>query len=101
MYILMLSLIFALLVAIFAVQNAAPVPINIFWAVKEVPLVLVIFASAVAGALIVFLLALGREFKRRKAVGKEKVNGEVVKGSSLDAGSEAAESAKDTAGNRE
>lgn len=68
MYILMLSLIFALLVAIFAVQNAAPVTINLFWSVKEVPLVLVIFASAVAGALIVFLLALWREFKRKKGV---------------------------------
>ncbi|AFM42296.1 Protein of unknown function (DUF1049) [Desulfosporosinus acidiphilus SJ4] len=70
MIILILTLVFALLVAIFAVQNADSVIIQFFWVTEKVPLVLVILASALAGALIVFLLAIWREFryKRKKAV---------------------------------
>lgn len=66
MFILILSLAFALFVAIFALQNSAPVPIYIFWTIKEVPLVLVILGSVISGALIVFLLALWREFRYRR-----------------------------------
>ena len=71
MTLLILTLIFALLVAIFAIQNAAPVAINLFWITTEVPLVLVILGSALAGAIIVFLIAVWREFRlKRKIIAK-------------------------------
>lgn len=66
MTLIILTLIFALLVAIFAVQNAAMVGINLLWMVAEVPLVLVILGSAFAGALIVFLMAVWREFRMKR-----------------------------------
>ncbi|MDA8229634.1 MAG: lipopolysaccharide assembly protein LapA domain-containing protein [Desulfitobacterium hafniense] len=65
MVILIISLLFALLISIFALQNAAPVTIKFFWLLTEVPLVLVILGAALAGALIVFLLAIWREFRLR------------------------------------
>lgn len=68
MILLIFTLLVALLVAIFAVQNAAPVAINLLWTVTEVPLVLVILGSVLAGAIIVFLIATWREFRlKRKA----------------------------------
>jgi len=89
MYILILSLAFALLVAIFAVQNSSPVMIHILWTTQEIPLVLVILGSALAGAFIVFLLAVWREFsyRRRKSLESKtpsqppvSVNGQAGKG---------------------
>lgn len=68
MILLIFTLLVALLVAIFAVQNAAPVAINLFWTVTEVPLVLVILGSVLAGAMIVFLIAIWREFRIKKSV---------------------------------
>lgn len=66
MLILILSLAFALLVAVFAVQNANPVAIQFFWTEASVPLVLVILGSALAGAVVTLLLALWREFRSRR-----------------------------------
>lgn len=68
MILLIFTLLVALLVAIFAVQNAAPVAINLFWIVAEVPLVLVILGSVLAGAIIVFLMAIWREFRLKRKV---------------------------------
>lgn len=57
-------LIFALLIAIFAVQNAGPVSIKLFfWTIPDVPLVIVILATVLCGLIIGLLL--GR-FTRRK-----------------------------------
>ena len=57
---------FSILIAILAVQNAGPVSIKFFfWAVPEMPLVLVIFGTAFCGLVVGFLL--GR-FTGRKAV---------------------------------
>jgi len=67
--VLILSLICSLLIAIFAVQNASLVTIQLLWITKEVPLVLVILGSAFGGALIMLLLAIWRELRlklRRK-----------------------------------
>lgn len=75
MIFLIFTLIVALLVAIFAVQNADPVAINLLWYVAEVPLVLVILGSVLAGALIVFLIAIYREF-RIKGQAKAKAKAE-------------------------
>lgn len=63
MVVLILSLICSLLIAIFAVQNASLVTIQLLWITKEVPLVLVILGSAFAGALIMLLLAIWRELR--------------------------------------
>lgn len=68
MIFLIFTLLVALLVAIFAVQNAAPVAINLLWYVAEVPLVLIILGSALAGALIVFFMAIWREFRLKGKV---------------------------------
>lgn len=68
MILLIFTLLVALFVAIFAVQNAAPVAINLFWIVAEVPLVLVILGSVLAGAIIVFLIAIWREFRLKRKV---------------------------------
>ncbi len=61
-------LIFAILVAVFAIQNAGPVAIKFFfWGIPETPLVLVILATVLCGIIIGFLL--GR-FTGRKPVEK-------------------------------
>ena len=63
MLILLLSIIIALIIVIFAVQNASSVPIQfLFWS-AELPLVLVIFCSVLAGALLMFCLAVWRDLK--------------------------------------
>ncbi|KLU58724.1 hypothetical protein CEB3_c47400 [Peptococcaceae bacterium CEB3] len=66
MVILILSLAFALLVAVFALQNANPVAIRFFWTEARVPLVLIILGSAFAGAIVTVLLALWREFRGKR-----------------------------------
>jgi len=60
MFVLILSLICSILIAIFAVQNASLVTIQILWFTKEVPLVLIILGSTSAGAIIMLLLAIWR-----------------------------------------
>ena len=77
MVVLILSLICSLFIAIFAVQNASLVTINLFWFTKEVPLVLVILGSTFAGALIMLLLAIWREL-RLKLRPKQKQKDEVL-----------------------
>ena len=80
MFALMIFIIIALIIVVFAVQNAAVVPVQfLFWA-TDLPLVLVIFCSVFAGALLMFCLALMRELKhkmnkRPKVELKSKPNG--------------------------
>lgn len=62
--VLVISLIFALIVAIFAVQNNIPVDIAFLgWKYSGISLVLVILGSAVAGAVAVFLFGLVRQLR--------------------------------------
>lgn len=68
MFILILGLLFALLVAVFAIQNAGLVIIQFLWIETQVPLVLVILGSAFAGALVTLLLALWREFRKKRKI---------------------------------
>lgn len=63
MFVLILSLICSILIAIFAVQNASLVTIQLLWITKEVPLVLIILGSTFAGAIIMLLLAIWRELR--------------------------------------
>ncbi|MDF2879792.1 MAG: hypothetical protein K0R54_349 [Clostridiaceae bacterium] len=58
-----ISLIFALLISIFAIQNAAAISINLLFTNINVSLALIIFISAATGAIIAALLGIKREFK--------------------------------------
>lgn len=58
---LMLGLLFALLVAIFAVQNAQEVPITILVWTVAAPLSLVILGTAAAGAVLAGLIGLVKQ----------------------------------------
>jgi len=66
MFVLIISLLFSLFVAIFALQNSTPVDVNFFWTVQKVPLVLVILGSVFAGAFITLLFALWREYRNKR-----------------------------------
>jgi len=58
------SLLFALMVALFAVQNNTAVDIAFLgWKYSGISLVLVIIGSATSGAVIVFLIGLFRQIK--------------------------------------
>ncbi|MCY6354281.1 LapA family protein [Clostridium sp. ZS2-4] len=63
-----LSLFFGALVTIFAVQNAKTVSINFFSISVEISQALVIFISAISGALIITLLGLYRELRMKLKV---------------------------------
>ncbi|HHV65838.1 MAG TPA: DUF1049 domain-containing protein [Peptococcaceae bacterium] len=65
MFVLMISIVIALIIVIFAVQNAAVVPVQFLSWSTELPLVLVIFCAVFAGALLMFCLALWRELKHQ------------------------------------
>ena len=70
-----LSLLFALIVALFAIQNAEAVDIRFLtWQFKDISLVLVILGSAVAGAVILFIVGAMKQVKMawkiREAEGK-------------------------------
>ncbi|MGE5593881.1 MAG: lipopolysaccharide assembly protein LapA domain-containing protein [Betaproteobacteria bacterium] len=61
-----LGLAFALLVAVFAIQNSAPVTVTFLkWRLVDVSLALVILGSAAAGAVVVGLLGAVREIRLR------------------------------------
>ncbi|TDA64470.1 MAG: DUF1049 domain-containing protein [Clostridia bacterium] len=63
----LLFLVFALLVAIFAVQNAGTVDLHFLgWDFPGISLAYVILASLIAGGLLVFILTLGRRLRLRR-----------------------------------
>ena len=57
-----ISLIFAILVALFGIQNASVIPVNFFSTKFYISLALIIFVSAIIGAIVVTLLGLQKEF---------------------------------------
>ena len=77
---LVLALIFALIVAIFSINNPSPVPIRfMFWS-YQAPLVIVILGSAVFGAVVVFLLGVSKQYSLiRKVKSLERDNKELEK----------------------
>lgn len=59
------ALFFALLVAVFAVQNTEPVTIDFLtWTFQDISLVLVILGSSVIGAVFLFLLGMVKQFSQ-------------------------------------
>ena len=57
-----ISLVFAILVALFGIQNAAVISVNFFSTKFYISLALIIFVSAIIGAIVVTLLGLQKEF---------------------------------------
>lgn len=62
------SLLFAVLVAIFAIQNAGNVEINFLFAKFTVSQAVVILVSAIVGAIIVLLLGLIKQIKQNMKI---------------------------------
>ena len=61
-----LSLITSIIVIIFAITNAAAVPVRVFFAQYELSLALIIFISTAFGAIIASMLGLVKQFKLKK-----------------------------------
>jgi uncharacterized integral membrane protein len=63
------SLFFALLIALFAVQNTMPVTVTLLaWRLEGVAVSLVVLAAAALGALLTYLFGLGRELRSRMSL---------------------------------
>lgn len=58
-----ISLIFAIIIALFGIQNAAIISVNFFSAKFYISLALIIFVAAIIGAIVVTLLGVQKEFK--------------------------------------
>ncbi|AYC29723.1 LapA family protein [Paenisporosarcina cavernae] len=65
---LLMALLFAVIVAIFAVMNVDTVPVNYAFGTAEWPLILVILGSALLGALISGSVAIFRSFVLQRKV---------------------------------
>ncbi|NOU97974.1 DUF1049 domain-containing protein [Paenibacillus sp. LMG 31456] len=63
-----LILVFALITAIFAVFNVAPVKVHLIFTETELPLILIILGSTLLGGLIVGLSGVTRQFKLKKTI---------------------------------
>ncbi|MGO1370929.1 MAG: LapA family protein [Senegalia sp. (in: firmicutes)] len=74
-----ISLVFAILIAVFALQNSASVLINFLFTEVEVSQALVIFISALVGAIIVALLGMVRHRKMSKTIKDQNIEIERLK----------------------
>lgn len=58
------SLFFAIVIALFAVQNITPVTVSLlFWRAESMPVAMVVLASAALGALTTYLFGLSRQVR--------------------------------------
>jgi len=62
---IIISLIFSLIIVIFAVANISPVSINYIFGLIEIPLIIVIVGSALAGGLVIGMLGLVNQAKQQ------------------------------------
>ncbi|MEH7382228.1 lipopolysaccharide assembly protein LapA domain-containing protein [Bacillus sp. JJ1533] len=67
---LILGLIFALIIAIFAVVNVDSVQVNFVFGYTEIPLILIILGSALLGGLIVGMFGILRQYKQQRQIKK-------------------------------
>ncbi len=88
---MIISLVFAIIIAIFAIMNSGAVTIHLFlWKLENVSLAMVILASAIFGAVLVYLSGTVSTLKRKKQIKNleqeiKKVNSEAqAKESGLD-----------------
>lgn len=65
---LILALLFALVIAIFAVINVEPVEVNFLYTTAQLPLILVILASALLSGLMVGLFGIIRQFRLQRTI---------------------------------
>jgi lipopolysaccharide assembly protein A len=65
---LILALVFALIVALFAVVNVAPAEMDYVFGTAELPLIIIILASALLGGFIIALLGLFRTLMLQRQV---------------------------------
>lgn len=78
---LILGLLFALIVAIFAVVNVDSVRVNYVFGYTELPLILIIFGSALLGGLVVGMFGIFRQYslqRRIKKLEKELIDTEKI-----------------------
>ena len=67
------SLFFAVVIALFAVQNTTPVSVNFLaWRLEAVAASALVLAAAALAALLTYLLGLGREIRHRRALRAER-----------------------------
>ena len=72
-WLLLVALVFAIIIAVFSVVNVDPVPVNYVFGEAEFPLILVILAFALLGALMSGVIALARGYAlQRKVKGLQK-----------------------------
>lgn len=67
---LILGLLFALIVAIFAVVNVDSVRVNYVFGYTEIPLILIILGSALLGGLIVGMFGILRQYRQHRQIKK-------------------------------
>jgi|GEM_PF-1248108 len=65
---LIIILVLSIFISLFAILNAGPVPINLFFTTLEISVALVILISATIGAVIVFFLDTASKYKYRKEI---------------------------------
>lgn len=64
---LILTLVFSVIIAVFAVLNATPIPVNFIFAKVTVSAAVVILAAASLGAILVYFLELASKLRIKKA----------------------------------
>ncbi|OHX54281.1 hypothetical protein BB776_01265 [Planococcus salinarum] len=67
-WLLLVGLVFAIIIAVFSVVNVDAVPVNYVFGETEFPLILVILASALLGALMSGVVALARGYRLQHKV---------------------------------
>lgn len=67
-WLILLALIFAVIIAVFAVVNVDAVPVNYIFGETEFPLILVILASALLGFLLSGVVAIARTYSLQRKV---------------------------------
>ena len=65
---IILALIFAIVIALFAIVNMDPVAINYLFGKAEVPLILIILGFTLAGAIIIVIINLARQYAKHKEI---------------------------------
>lgn len=63
---ILLSLLFAIIIAVFAVLNVDSVPVNYLFGTEMIPLVLIILGSALLGALISGFFAIFKSYRNSR-----------------------------------
>ncbi len=80
----LVGLLFALIIAIFAVVNVDSVRVNFVFGYTEIPLILIILGSALLGGLIVGMFGIFRQYKQQRQIKKLEKEIELLKSSKVE-----------------